>query len=582
MALTVTQALTAFAGNTLADGTIIADAGRLVAEKIDALLPLVTAGKIAGIQLTNGGRPSMIVTAAQRSADATVLALITTPHSLQQRVSATEAAGATLSAGFEALGVWDTGANIAANLPAIQALWRVGTLGLVRLENSNPVLALSAAQVAANIDALRSIGSPFTIALTDGGTPTLTLPVWADGEATYSWVIASITTPFTLQIDGTMRANRVASILSGINRSTSGETSVPLNPIAPLGGTSTSLLPSNLVVLDFQNRVSTFIEALEAAAQAGKLQSVLMRDAGVQVLSLTPAQLTANAFAVSKFSANVQLSQVIGASDSAALVHDARFFNFTVEDTPANVLANIAAIDALAREGQLAKLRFTEATADLRMTAAQLGSAARALGVASEDPQAIVLTDVGTPTVTVASESFASAGVRSNALNMVIGPMSLVVSGRISTNTAASVLAENNKVLASLAPGSRVIADFTRNVGSNINNLRQLANIGVIASIELIDGGVRGPRHQQHLRHHQCCRADADHHAVQRRGRASQGQFHRDGGADGDAVRHAGGECQGQYPGHRHADRWRYAGHRPDRRAVHPEPGGAAGDRRRL
>ena len=70
MALTVSQALAAFAGNTLAVGTIIADTGRLVAESIDALLPLVTAGKIAGITLTNGGRPAMVVTPAQRTTDA--------------------------------------------------------------------------------------------------------------------------------------------------------------------------------------------------------------------------------------------------------------------------------------------------------------------------------------------------------------------------------------------------------------------------------------------------------------------------------------------------------------------------------
>ncbi len=182
MALTVSQALAAFASDTLPNGTIIADTGRLVAENIDALLPLVTAGKIAGIELTNGGRPSIVVTSAQRTADATVLALITTPFTLEQRITAAAASGATLETGFQALGVWDTGANIAANLPAIQALWRAGTLGIVRLTDGNPVFSLSAAQVAANIDVLRSIGSPFTIALTDGGTPTINLPVWTTSK----------------------------------------------------------------------------------------------------------------------------------------------------------------------------------------------------------------------------------------------------------------------------------------------------------------------------------------------------------------------------------------------------------------
>ncbi len=127
MALTVAQALTQFSGNTLADGSIIADTGRLVAENIAALHPLVLANKIASIQLTNGGRTAVMVTSAEVAAFLQVLDRIAGPYSLQLRLTAAEAAGATLSAGFDALGVWDTGANIAANLPAIQALWRAGT-----------------------------------------------------------------------------------------------------------------------------------------------------------------------------------------------------------------------------------------------------------------------------------------------------------------------------------------------------------------------------------------------------------------------------------------------------------------------
>lgn len=48
MALTVPQALSAFASDTLANGTIIADSSRLVAENIDALLPLVTPARSPG------------------------------------------------------------------------------------------------------------------------------------------------------------------------------------------------------------------------------------------------------------------------------------------------------------------------------------------------------------------------------------------------------------------------------------------------------------------------------------------------------------------------------------------------------
>lgn len=491
--LTVAQALAAFAGNTLADGTYIADNARQFAEFFDDLLPLAAAGKLAGVVITNGGRPQVVLTPAQLAAGNSLLGLVSGPFSLQQRIAAADAATATLAPGFTALSVWDTAANIQANLPAIEALWRQGTLGFVRFATGSPTaFSLSAAQVAANIDALRAIGSPFTIALTDPGTPTLTLPVWADAEANYGWVIASITTPFTLELDGPLRANRVASILSGVTRSTSGEISVPLNSIAPLGGTSTAHLPSNLTVLDYHGRISSFIEALQAAAASGKLTSIVMRDGGVQVLSLTPAQLTANAQAVALFSPNVQLSQVITAAEAALPFRDARFPNFTVEDSVANVVANADAVEALAKAGMLAKLRFTETTANITLTANELSRLAVAFGFAFEDVQSIRLTDAGTPTLVLAAEAIENASTRGNAINAIAGPVSISTTGRISAGAAASILSENGKTLASLAPGALRIADFTSNVVSNLAALRQLADRGVVTEIELINGGVQG------------------------------------------------------------------------------------------
>ncbi|MCC6719083.1 MAG: hypothetical protein IT555_14470 [Acetobacteraceae bacterium] len=488
--LTAAAAITAFGAGTLPAGSIIADTARTIAANIDALLPLANSGLLTGIALRNGGRPTMVVTPAQATADAAVLALVTSPYVMTQRLTAAQAAGPTLSAGFEGFGVWDTAANIAANLADIEALWRTGTLNAVRLEDSTPPpnFALSAAQVAANIDALRLIGSPFAITLTDAGTPKITLPVWADSEANYSQVIANIASPFTLEINGVMRPTRVAGIIAGINRSGNFETSVPANPIAPFGTTSTALLPANLTVQDYQGKISSFIESLQLAAAAGKLTAILMRDAGVQVLSLTPAQLTASAQAVALFSPNVQLSQIITATQAASPTLDSRFFNFTVQDSVANILANIPAIDALMRAGQLAKLRFTEATPNLQLTAAQLGQAALVLGQAYEDAQSIQLTDLGTPTITIAAAVLANSNVRSNVLNLIAGPFKLVVTGAISAGTAATIVSENNRVLASLDVGGVRIADSGANIGTNIAALTTMG--AKVAAIDLLNTGV--------------------------------------------------------------------------------------------
>ena len=218
-----------------------------------------------------------------------------------------------------------------------------------------------------------------------------------------------------------------------------------------------------------------------------------MRDAGVQVLSLTPAQLTASAAAVALLSPNVQLSQVITAAQAASSpVLDVRFFNFTVEDSVANVLANITAIDALMRAGQLGKLRFAEGTANLTMTAAQFSQAALVLSQILEDLQGIVLSDAGTPTVTIAADVLSFFAVRANALNFITGPFALAVTGSVSAGMAAAILSENTRVLANLGAGSLRIADFASNVVSNISALNTLAGQGKLVAIDLINTGVPG------------------------------------------------------------------------------------------
>jgi len=485
--MTVVQALAIGGGPPI--GTRIVDTARDVAENIDALRVLVTAGQIAGIDLSNGGRPSMAVTPAQFAANGSVLALITTPFTLQQSVTGAQVAGAALSPGFHSFTVWDSAANIAANLPAIQARYRDGTLGLVRFnETTVPNFSLSAAQVASNIDALRAIGAPFTISLSDFGTPTVTLPVWATSTSTYSTVLTSITTPYTLAIAGPMRGGAVASIVAGIDRYTYGNISLPANALSPLGGASTATLPGGLQVLDFQARLSGYIETLQLAAVAGKIASITTRDGGTQVLSLTGQQLTDSAAAMALFSHNIHLSQVIRASQAAAPILDSRFANFTVEDSFANIMANIPAIDALMRAGRLGRLRFTENSPDLSMTAAQLGQAALVLSLATESTLVITLTDGGTPSVTIAPEVLSVGAVRSVVLNQVVGSYNLSLSGGISANRAGVIVSENNTVLASLQTFR--IADYASQLSANLAALKTLVDSGKLVGIDLLNNAI--------------------------------------------------------------------------------------------
>ena len=430
------------------------------------------------------------MTPSQATSNANVLALIAKQYYLTQRITAAEAATATLEAPFHYFAVWDSAANIAANLPAIQALFRNSTLAIVRMSDSGPPnFALSAAQVAANPDALRFISSPFTISLTDPATPTITLPVWEIYTAAYHSVIASITTPFTLALDGPMRTIDVARILTGADPFGYAYTMEAANPIAPLGTASAALLPSNLQVIDYQGRLSQYLPALQVAAEAGKLTSVINRDGGFGTLSLTPQQLTDYALALSKFSPNIQLSQTITAAQVGSATLDPRFFSFTVEDSFANIMVHIGAIDGLMRAAQLGKVRFTEYSPDITLTAEQLSQAALVLAQAFEADRSITLTDAGTPTLTMAGSDMAFSGVRSSVLTHITGNFNLAVSGFVSSFTAANIVRENTAVLTRL--NGLTVVDFASNVATNIVQLQALATAGKLSGIHLIGGGIQ-------------------------------------------------------------------------------------------
>jgi len=236
--LSVSDVLAAFTNGTLGAGTHVLDLASNVDGSIDALETVAQAGLLGGIDLTNSGRPAFAVTPAQLTSDAQAIALISGPYFLEQRITAADAATATLTDPFTTFAVVDSATNIIASLASIEALLVAGHLGVVRLTDpGQPILDLSAAQVSAYADVFRRIGKPFSIVLTDPGTPTITLPSSDTVTSVYTNVIAAITTPFTLAWSSYQRSGLVASIESGADRYSSSDFygALPPNPIAPFG-----------------------------------------------------------------------------------------------------------------------------------------------------------------------------------------------------------------------------------------------------------------------------------------------------------------------------------------------------------
>ncbi len=488
--LSIAAALAAFGAGTMATGTRILDTAQAVGVQLDALRPLVQAGKIAGIDLRDGGVPAIAITPAEATGNTGVLALIAGAHAVHQRISATQAAGASPAGGFDGLAIVDSTANVVANLEAIQSLSRVGVLGSVSVTDAIvPEIMLSAARLGANIGALQAIDRIFQIRLTDGGTPTITLAVGDATARAFVSVIHMINASYTLSLAGPISAGALAGIIAGIDRPVTGTEPLPLRPNAGHLG-PTERLPNGIVVLDSAENIAATLASLQFAAACGRIAAITLRDGGPGVIALTPAQLTSGAAALAKLSPNVALSQLISASEAAGATLDARFAHFTIRDSLAGILANLAAVDGHMRTGRVGALRLTDTTPGLTLSAAELTSAALVLSGVSGAARPITLSDAGTPVVTIAADVLGSEAVRANVLSQIVGPYQLAVTGEIGIATAAALLAENNAVLANL--GNIRIAALAPHIVANLATLKTLADAGRIAAIDLLDGGVVG------------------------------------------------------------------------------------------
>ncbi len=494
--LSVAGALSAFSSSSLAAGTIISDTAFNVQSSIDALQPLAQSGNIASIALLDGGRPPVQITPTQATNDAQVLALISTPYSLAQVIAASGAASAgqaSLASGFLGFQIADSTANILAgsNLDAIEALAERGLLSGVRLTGTSPyALQMSAATLAKDCFALSYISSPYTIQLTDAGTPAITLPVWATALDIYTKVIARITTPFTFTIAGTVQPQLITSIEAGANRySNSTAAGTPQNPISPLGRINTYLLPGNETYFYSGLPIANALPALQAAAAAGKLVQIISYNTGIMnAVGMTAADATANATAIAEFSANIVLAQLISASQAASPpTLDTRLSHYALQDTTANILANITTVDALVRTGKVAVVTPTAEIFYWSMTAAQFAQAALTLSYSDVFTNVtIALTDGGTPTVSMAADVFSNTSVQT-ILGLVATPYNIAVTGVVSASEAKTIA--NSSLLRSLVSSVRV-QDTASSIASNIGSLQTLAAAGSLASIVLSDGGV--------------------------------------------------------------------------------------------
>jgi probable HAF family extracellular repeat protein len=247
--LTASTALHSYAAGTLSAETLIEDSAADIQGSLASLQTLAAAGKISGISLTDQGTPTLSVTAAQLSQDSAVLQDISSPYHLAVGGTIT-ASALTAESGAHLFGITiqDSAADVAANMP--------------------------------NIEGLADAGGLAAIDLTDGGTPTLSIP---DDVPAAAKALATITGSYQLDL-----INAFAS---------SAATDADQPHVA------------SIYVNDIGVEVGQSLDSLQALAVAGKLGGITLEpgsavsnETNIPVLEVTPTQITADTAAIAKIS----------------------------------------------------------------------------------------------------------------------------------------------------------------------------------------------------------------------------------------------------------------------------------------
>ena len=178
----------------------VSDTAANVVTNIAALETLATGTVLSSIALTDSGTPTLSLTGAQYSADTAALGKITGAYSLS--ITGVTAANASTIAGAShvtSITVSDTAANVLSRIASLETLATGGKLASIALtDTGTPVISLTGAQMASDAAALGKITTPYNLTLTGGGTATM-----PGGVAPQSVTLPTSGTAYTLTANAT-------------------------------------------------------------------------------------------------------------------------------------------------------------------------------------------------------------------------------------------------------------------------------------------------------------------------------------------------------------------------------------------
>jgi hypothetical protein len=337
--------------------------------------------------------------------------------------------------------------------------------------------------VAAALDELNADPHVNSIALTDPGTPTLTLTsLQADATA-----LGKITSPYTLAISnaGANVAATAAIISANLNGfETSLPSSITVTDNKALGVTVGQItsdaaalaLASNangsaytLAVSDSAANVTADLDGLNANSH---VTSIALTDLGTPALTLTAAQ---------------------AANDATALGEISTPYTIKISDTAANVVANLAALNA---NSHVTSIALTDpGTPALTLTLAEALNDNKALGeittshtVALADTPGNIALITSAQASTLKTNGYASIASTTGAVSMTVAEAQLLSGDGITvtggpltaTSAAASMLALTTAQAASLVSAGYILAVLDTAPHIQALTAAQVAGLGAL------------------------------------------------------------------------------------------------------
>jgi len=421
------------------------------------------AAKISGITLTDGGTPTLAITAAQLANDAGILAKISGTYNVSVTGQVTVASLLSISTNSHVLplAVADTASNVAANLNTLQVN-TAKIIGITLTDSGTPILPVTAIQLANDGNILSKITSAYSLSVNGVSTANLAtvlsnnhvssctvsdkasnIAAMLDTLQTDAVKITSITltngvSP-TLAVSATQLtsdSNILSKIVSAYNLSVSGVTTTNLASILA------NAHVASVALADSANNVNTMLATLQA--YVAKISSITLTDAGIPTLILSASQLVSDTRILAKISSvyNVSIAGSVVVANLTALSANSHVLPYAVVDTATNVVA---------------------ALNTLQTDAAKITS--------------ITLTDIGTPTLSISAKQFANDTA---ALGKIGTPYSVVINGE----TAANVVSDLKNSHVSMIN----VSDNGANVVANLDSLQ--TDAAQLSSISLKGKGI--------------------------------------------------------------------------------------------